>query len=169
MITSVVNQKVKRVVQLNTKPAWRKKESVFVVEGIKMFLEAPEEALQEIYVSEGFLKELEQTGGTGGAGRADAGSRMGEERNGASGLRHMLREEALDKLNRCGYEVVSGEVFAKMSDTRSPQGILCVAGQLRYDLDELVKRADIPLFLVLENLQDPGNLGTIMRTGRAPG
>lgn len=73
-----------------------------------------------------------------------------------------------DKLLRTGYETVSGHVFAKMSDTQSPQGILAVVGQPRYDLDQLLNTPN-PLFLILEDLQDPGNLGTIVRTGEGAG
>lgn len=141
MITSVTNQRVKRVVQLNKKPAQRKKESVFIVEGTKMFLEAPERDLEEVYISEDFLGKIGETGVA----------------------------EIQGKLGRCGYEVVSGEVFAKMSDTQSPQGILCVARQMQYSLEEMTERAGTPLFLILENLQDPGNLGTIIRTGEGAG
>lgn len=138
MITSTTNQKVKRIIQLNKKSSQRKKEDVFVAEGVKMFLEAPEEWLEEIYVSEQFL---------GGHGT----------------------EEALQKLERCGYETVSEEVFAKMSDTQTPQGILCVIRQFHYTLADMMEGKSSPFFLVLENLQDPGNLGTIMRTGEGAG
>ena len=40
--------------------------------------------------------------------------------------------------------------------------------QYHYTLDELLQKKN-PLFLVLENLQDPGNLGTIMRTAEGAG
>ncbi len=142
MITSVTNQKVKRIVQLNKKAGERKKEGVFVVEGIKMFLEAPEAMLEEVYVSEGFGEVF--------CAEAEKGI-------------------LADKLKRCAYETVSGEVFAKMSDTQSPQGILCVVRQPVYTLGEMTENGRVPLFLVLENLQDPGNLGTVIRTGEGAG
>ena len=66
-----------------------------------------------------------------------------------------------DKLQQTGYETVSTEVFAKMADTQTPQGILTVLEQPVYDLTQLLEQPD-PLFLMLENLQDPGTLGTIM-------
>ena len=135
MITSVTNQKVKRIVQLNKKAGARKKEGVFIAEGIKMFLEAPEGMLEEVYVSEGFAKE----------------------------------GEVLEKLEGYSYETVSGEVFAKMSDTQSPQGILCVVRRPVYRLAEMLGGDCGTLFLILEDLQDPGNLGTIVRTGEGAG
>ena len=72
------------------------------------------------------------------------------------------------KLNDVGYETVAGDVFGKMSDTQAPQGILCVVRQPVYCLEDLLK-AESPLLLLLEDLQDPGNLGTIIRTGEAAG
>jgi TrmH family RNA methyltransferase len=74
----------------------------------------------------------------------------------------------LDKLRQVGYEVVSAEVFAKMSDTKTPQGILTVLTQPHYRLEEILS-VEKPLLLILEELQDPGNLGTIFRTGEGAG
>jgi len=71
------------------------------------------------------------------------------------------------RLSETGYEEVSEPVFAKMSDTKSPQGILAVASQQSYSREELL--AGIPLLLLLENIQDPGNLGTIFRTAEGAG
>lgn len=143
MITSMTNQKVKRIVQLNKKAALRNKEDVFVAEGVKMFLEAPKEDLEEIYVAENFPLFSER-----------------QEDRGAA---------VIQKLEACGYETVAEEVFGKMSDTQSPQGILCVVRQRHYSLEDMLGRKENPLFIVLENLQDPGNLGTIFRSGEAAG
>ena len=49
---------MKRIVQLNKRAASRNKEDVFVTEGIKMFLETPEEDLEEVYLSENFFSLL---------------------------------------------------------------------------------------------------------------
>lgn len=68
----------------------------------------------------------------------------------------------------CPFETVSDEVFARMSDTVSPQGILCVVRQKVYSLAELLS-AQNGTFLVLEDVQDPGNLGTMLRTGEGAG
>lgn len=65
MITSMTNQRVKRIVQLNKGAGLRKKEDVFVAEGIKMFLEAPEEKLEEVYISENFSGHCELPGEDG--------------------------------------------------------------------------------------------------------
>ncbi len=75
--------------------------------------------------------------------------------------------EVMDKLNRIPHETVSDAVFKKMSDTVTDQGILCLVKQLNYDLSGLIRQDG--LYLVLETLQDPGNLGTIMRTAEGAG
>lgn len=66
--------------------------------------------------------------------------------------------------------VVTDEVFKAMSDTRTPQGILAVVRQHAYSLDEVLKTADrLAHLLVLEKIQDPGNLGTMIRTAEGAG
>ncbi len=58
--------------------------------------------------------------------------------------------------------------FSKISDTCTPQGVLCVLKQFHYNIEEML-RDKAPLFLLLENIQDPGNLGTMLRTGEGAG
>ena len=65
-------------------------------------------------------------------------------------------------------EVVDERIFAQMSDTKTPQGILCVVEQQQHSLDDLLALSK-PLFLLLEDLQDPGNVGTIFRTAEGAG
>ena len=65
-------------------------------------------------------------------------------------------------------EVLSDKVFAYVSDTKTPQGILAVVRQIEYDVKEMIQGQDAHI-LILDNLQDPGNLGTIFRTAEAAG
>ncbi|MCR5294941.1 MAG: RNA methyltransferase [Lachnospiraceae bacterium] len=58
--------------------------------------------------------------------------------------------------------------FMSLADTKSPQGILTVLRKPSFSMEMVFQEAD-PLFLLLENLQDPGNAGTIVRTGEAAG
>ncbi|MGL5260252.1 MAG: TrmH family RNA methyltransferase [Lachnospiraceae bacterium] len=74
----------------------------------------------------------------------------------------------LETLKNVPYEIVSKEVFKKISDTKTPQGILSVLKQPKYELTEFFKK-DNPYLMVLEDLQDPGNLGTIFRTAEGAG
>lgn len=78
------------------------------------------------------------------------------------------RKELVNKLEETGYELVSDEVMAKMADTQAPQGILTVLRQPVYRLEDLLETQN-GLYVVLEDLQDPGNLGTIIRTGEGAG
>lgn len=74
--------------------------------------------------------------------------------------------EALKKLG-LEYESVSDNVFQQMSDTRTPQGIMAIVRMLEYTIDDILNGN--PLIAAIENLQDPGNLGTIVRTGEGAG
>lgn len=58
-------------------------------------------------------------------------------------------------------ETVSPEVLAAIATTVNPDGIIATAK--RFPLDHSLI-ADLSLGLILERLQDPGNLGTIIRT-----
>lgn len=138
MITSSSNKRIKEIIQLNQKAKIRRERDVFIVEGMKMFLEAERNRIEEVYVSESALKQLSNA--------------------------------CIQKLETLSfpYETVSDEVFRKMSDTQTPQGILCVVKRYHYELEELLQ-FDNPFFIVLEDIQDPGNLGTIFRTGEGAG
>lgn len=138
MITSTSNQKVRQVVQWQTKAKERKKSDIFLAEGFKMLEEAPTEWIKEVYLSADCLHKAEQN------------------------------PLIWKKLLQTGYETVSEEVFRKMSDTQTPQGVLTVLKRPKHQLDELLTQEN-PLFVVLEDLQDPGNLGTIVRTGEGAG
>ena len=64
-ISSPSNEKIKAVIQLQTKASVRKKQELFVIEGIKMYEEIPEEDLQMTYVSEQFWEENIKSGKKG--------------------------------------------------------------------------------------------------------
>ena len=74
-----------------------------------------------------------------------------------------------------GYEtdtvVVSSAVFKKMSDTRNPQCILCVCRKNEETADDFLsgRRIGELRLLILEGIQDPGNLGTMIRTAEGAG
>ena len=66
------------------------------------------------------------------------------------------------------YEVVSDAVFKSVSDTQTPQGILCLVKKPSYRLNDLLSDKNAHL-LIVESIQDPGNLGTMLRTGEGAG
>lgn len=59
MITSVSNAKIKNVMQLNQKAKARREQGLFVAEGRKMFLEAPESWVSQVFVSEAVSRDGE--------------------------------------------------------------------------------------------------------------
>lgn len=133
MITSVNNAKIKHVAQLLQKSRVRREEKLFVIEGQRMFDETPNQLIEELYVTEQFVR-----------GYAD--------------------KERLTALN---VETVTFEVFKKMSDTVSPQGVLAVVRMQSWEED--FDRNKKSFLLILEDVQDPGNLGTLVRTAEGAG
>lgn len=141
MITSTSNGQIKWVMTLMEKAKFRRKEGKFVAEGMKMFLEAPMDLISEVYISEDF-----------GEGNSDK----------------ELARKCKEKLEGFPYEMVTKEVFRKMSDTVTPQGILTVLKCLNTELETMIQK-ETPTLVLLENIQDPGNLGTILRTAEGAG
>lgn len=131
-ISSLSNQHIKDIIRLQTKSSARKKEKLFVAEGIKMYEEAPREDIVNTYVSESFLKENK------------------------------------DRI-KGSYIIVKDNIFKDISDTVTPQGIICILRQKEYRLNEILEKEKKQIFILLESLQDPGNLGTIMRTAEGAG
>lgn len=135
MITSAANEKVKHIAALTQKAKLRQEEGIFLIEGSRIFEEAPVSLIKEVYVSESFLKN--QDG------------------------------KVKEKLQETDFEEVSDRIFQKLSDTKTPQGILAILRQQKYERKDLLK--NMPLLLLLEDIQDPGNMGTIFRTAEGAG
>lgn len=77
-------------------------------------------------------------------------------------------EEHRELFTECAYELVSEAVFKQISGTMTPQGVLMVLRQADWKLSDILE-AEKPFIIALENLQDPGNLGTIIRTAEGAG
>lgn len=140
MITSASNEQIKQIIQLKEKSKVRKQKNQFVVEGIKMFSEIPDDQLVATYVSESFAEEN----------------------------KYAFKVEKI--------EIVSDSVFKKISDTVTPQGIMAIVEKNDYTLDDIIENVNNNIkqkgrscVVVLDRLQDPGNLGTIVRTGEGAG
>lgn len=129
-ITSMQNATIKLVKELQKKKATRKKEQLFVVEGIRAVQEIPS------HIQIKYLLVSSQ-----------------------------VEEQAYESLNAREALVVTEEIFKAISDTQTPQGMIAVVNMPVKEL-ETMEIEDGP-YLVLENLQDPGNLGTIIRTAHA--
>ncbi len=84
-------------------------------------------------------------------------------RFGKKPLEVFVKQSLSDKLNIDGATVVEDNVFDKMSDTVSSQGLIAV---LPIEDNDTVASGNC---LVLDSLQDPGNVGTLLRTACATG
>lgn len=78
-------------------------------------------------------------------------------------------EEFLADIKNEDYDFyeVPDKIFKSLSDTDNPQGILAVVGFNEYVLRDVFKENNF--LLILDKVQDPGNLGTIIRTADAFG
>ncbi len=145
MITSTSNEKIKNVVLLTKKSKARKEQGLFVVDGERAVFEIPYESIAQLYY---------------------CGDRLSAKGNAfVEGFKSFLiTAEGL-------LEEVSDNVMSVMSDTKTPQGIIAVVKMPDFSLEDIIKTNDKykPFVLLLENLQDPGNLGTIFRTAEGAG
>lgn len=143
MITSTANAQVKELVKLMKKSRARDDAQVFLIEGPRMAGELAADPDWRTKIEKIYLSE------------SYAGRNPGE------------REE-LEK--NAPVEILSDSVFAHVSGTKTPQGILAVVRRRTYNMTDILggdpAHAHV---LVLDNLQDPGNLGTTFRTAEAAG
>lgn len=138
-IESSSNAKIKRIQKLMRNARLRRQEKLFVTEGWKM----TEEALTRGLVREIYL--------------SDDATEEWEKRN----LQGKMA-------SGCPVWMVAPSVFRELSDTVSPQGILALVEMPQYDRSVLTGADDAAL-LILEDVQDPGNLGTMIRTAEGAG
>ncbi len=66
----------------------------------------------------------------------------------------------------CPVYMLDTKEFLALSSTVTPQGVLSIAEMPKYTLADINPE---PFFLVLDSIQDPGNLGTLFRSALASG
>ena len=139
-IHSFANDTVKRIRGLRDKKE-RKAEGKFLAEGLRILTEAR---------TSGILPMVIAYSPTGGV--------------------HPLAAAIIAAAEAEGADVIetSPDILAKMSGKDNPQAILGVYKQTTTDLTA-IDRAAAPLWLVAQALRDPGNIGTMLRTGDAVG
>ncbi|WP_310468681.1 RNA methyltransferase substrate-binding domain-containing protein, partial [Sphingomonas sp.] len=140
LITAFSNTTVKRLRSLRDKKA-RRAEGLFLAEGLRIVAEARDS---------GRLPEIVAFS--------------------AEGARHPLAAEIIAAAEAEGADVIetSPDILAKMSGKDNPQAILGVYKQPPTEL-AAIDRGSAPLWLVAQALRDPGNIGTMLRTGDAVG
>lgn len=70
-------------------------------------------------------------------------------------------------LKRADVMVFTDILFKNLSKTDNPQGILAVCIQKEFDLKKVLKKNGF--YIIADKVNDPGNLGTIIRTADAAG
>jgi TrmH family RNA methyltransferase len=137
-ITSFSNETVKRLRALRDKKA-RKSEGLFLAEGLRILTEARDS---------GRLPEIIAYSPAGGV--------------------HSLASEIIAAAEAQGADVIetTPDILSKMSGKDNPQAILGAYRQPDTSL-AAIDRDSSPLWIVAQALRDPGNIGTILRTGDA--
>ena len=139
-ITAFSNPLVKRVRNLRDK-RHRREEGLFLAEGLRILAEAEEM---------GVLPEILFFA--------------------ADGDGHPILRRLVAKVEERGGEAIetSRDILHKLSGKDNPQVVLGVYRQPATDL-AAIDRTAAPIWLVAQSLRDPGNLGTMLRTGDAVG
>lgn len=117
----------------------RRREGLFVAEGLRILTEAREA---------GFLPEILFF---------------------SAGTAHPLLDALIEETEAAGDVVeTSADILHKLTGKDNPQTMLGVYRAFDLGL-ERIERSSAPLWIVAQALRDPGNLGTILRTGDAVG
>src|SRR4051794_22968136 len=140
LVTAFSNATVKRLRSLRDKKA-RRAEGLFLAEGLRIIAEARDS---------GQLPEIVAFS--------------------AEGAKHPLAAEIIAATEGAGGEAIetTAEILSKMSGKDNPQMLLGAYRQPETSLGR-IDRNRAPLWLVVQALRDPGNIGTILRTGDAAG
>jgi TrmH family RNA methyltransferase len=139
-VTAFSNSTVKRLRSLRDKKG-RRSEGLFLAEGLRILTEARDSGrLPEVVA---FSPE---------------------------GAKHPLAREIIAATESAGGEAIetTPEILSKMSGKDNPQMLLGAYRQPDTSLQR-IDRSKAPLWLVAQALRDPGNIGTILRTGDAVG
>ena len=139
MISSKENPRVKQLSKLQKSARFRRQSGLFIAEGLRICRDAMKSGAE--------IQTLYVT------------ERATEKYPGQFG-----------ELQSCAGETIllSPSVFASVSDTQTPQGFLCTIKTLDKTIQfDTIKNNG--KFLALENVQDPNNLGTVLRSAEAFG
>ncbi len=137
MITSMSNERIKAAARLSRRRS-RQATDVMLVEGVRLVRDAWQARVRpEVLFTAPAL---------------------------ITGNRHAL--DLVDEIESAGVEVAacSEAVFAKLSDTVTPQGIAAIV-----PLPDLKAPPSADFVLLLDGVRDPGNAGTLIRSAEAAG
>ena len=172
IITSTKNEKIKNIAALLKSKKERDTQGVFVIEGMRLFrdtLKTAPQYIESVFVSESceFAKNPKSLPET-----------INNPQNADQKMSNLSKKDALDN-KRLQFEagksslyeskvfVVKDSVLDSVSGTVTSQGVMAIVKKPDHSFEEVLSFGK--KFLVLENIQDPGNLGTMLRTAEAAG
>ena len=139
IITSKENDEIKKIKKLYEKK-YRQENKMFIVDGIKLVKEAIEEKASIEEII--ICKEL------------------------LNNNNQLIDKKFLETINNYKVIETSLNVFKTISELQTPQGIIAIIKTVEDD-EKIDFNED--LFIILDDIQDPGNIGTIIRTADAAG
>lgn len=140
IISSKDNKIIKLTSNLINNKKTRDEEDLFVIEGIKTINEINADFdIRNILVSEDFSSRLNE-------------------------ITCLSSDVLSSKL-----VVISNNLYKGLSEMKTPEGVMAIVSKKHYDLESLINTKDIKKVVMLSDIRDPGNLGTIVRSADAMG
>jgi len=139
-ISSEQNQVIKEIKSLKEKK-YRDKKGLYFIEGVRFIEEALKEklAISKVLISD----------------------RLTEVKGGSNIINKLENEDI------CSVYKITNKLYMEITDTENPQGILAVLNKRSVSIESVYDNKNF--FVVLDSIQDPGNMGTIIRTADAVG
>ena len=177
IITSASNPRIRRLVELQKKAKLRRETGLFVIEGVRLCADTPAKYIKEVYVTENRMHSA-----------SEKENRILKEHPVT-----IVSEEVMAKAAQtttpqgilcvAKMPVYSREKMLKSAANPALDSAVDPAAVPAHDsavdpaavpafdsgTDPAAGHGNPPLLLVLEDIQDPGNLGTIFRTAEAAG
>jgi TrmH family RNA methyltransferase len=142
-------EKIKELSKLKTKKG-RDQQGRFLIEGLRLCEEVADS--QWLIESVLFTHSFE------------------EKTRGMHRMVHTRGEKLLNRMQQLAVKMIplKNHDLAKLSDTVTAPGIMCVVKTKKYPIEDLLKK-NLKLILALDGVRDPGNVGTLIRTADAFG
>lgn len=141
IITSTQNPKIKALLQLQQKSSCRRQQQMFVVEGRRELMHCLSRGykVNAVYLCPEILRAEREY------------------------------ETLLSQLPLCNCYVVSANVYERIAYRGDTEGLIAVVNMKAHGLDTLSTGKASPLYVVLEGVEKPGNIGAILRSADAAG
>jgi len=151
IITSAQNPKIKKLLALQQKSSERRKEGLFVIEGRRELMHCVEAGYE---VDSVFAPPTPKGGGHPGG--------------------YKLEVDGVSVDIKCKCFEVSDKIYEKIAYRGTTEGVIAEVKTRNLTLDSLLplgggRKGGSPLFVVLESVEKPGNLGAILRSADASG